>query len=280
MKYRFTYEITSNCNYKCDYCCAYKDEQYSDLNTINNIIYFFKQLNDLGTTDYIEIQLFGGECTLHPNFIYIIEELSKLNKIKFILFTNLSSDLNIYKQFCEIANNKIHNISVSYHYNHCSTKEFINKIDYLLNNYNVIVKANCMLANNRYTEDDYINIFSQFINNKNFKISLFPILQSNVYDNVEPSYDNIIENKNKEVQLHIDKNTINTRYNSYCDSYITNAFISSDGILNRCFQYKSSFRLNLNERENIINKYKNICKLKFKCYIKICYEFANWSEID
>lgn len=278
MRYRFTYEITSNCNYKCDYCIAYKDEQYSDLNTINNIIYFFNQLNNLNTTDSIEIQLFGGECTLHPNFIYIIEELSKLNKVKFILFTNLSSDLNIYKQFCEIASNKINNISVSYHYNHCSTKEFINKIGYILNNYNVIVKAHCMLAKDRYTEDDYINIFTQFINNKKFKISLFPILQSNVCDNVEPSYDNIIENKNKELQLHIDKDTVNTRYNSYCDSYITNAFISSDGILNRCFQYKSSFRLNLNERENIINKYIMLCKLKMKCDNKFCCYGAQWKN--
>lgn len=68
--------------------------------------------------------------------------------------------------------------------------------------------------------------------------------------------------------------------NRYCDSYISNAFISSNGILSKCFQYRNSFNLNLCEKENIIDKYKNICKLKFKCYIKTCYEFANWSEID
>lgn len=32
MNYDFTYEVTTNCNYKCDYCVVCKDEKYSDIN--------------------------------------------------------------------------------------------------------------------------------------------------------------------------------------------------------------------------------------------------------
>ena len=34
MIYRFTYEVTSNYNYKCDYCYTYKNEEFPDLYTI------------------------------------------------------------------------------------------------------------------------------------------------------------------------------------------------------------------------------------------------------
>jgi organic radical activating enzyme len=275
MIYGFTYEVTSNCNYKCDYCYTYKNEEFSDLYTINKILEFFRLLSANDVNDTIQIQLFGGECTLHPHFIYIVEELSKLPNVKFILFTNFSADLDLYKQFCEIAKDHIWNISPSFHYHHISTEEFLYKLRYLVNNYDVNYNIACSLAKNRYTEEEYINIFSEFKNNKNITLSLFPLIKPNLEDFTAVKH-NI--NKNNNINIIIDKNTLNKRYHQYCDCYITNAYINSKGILSPCFQYLDICGMNLLTTNKILNYYKILTRLKFTCNKPYCYRYTDWVD--
>ena len=278
MIYRFTYEVTSNCNYKCDYCGTYKDEEYSDIYTINKIIGFFKLLSADNIDNTIEIQLFGGECTLHPHFIYIVEELSKLSNVELILFTNFSADLDLYKQFCEIAKGHIHNISPSFHYNHINTEEFLNKLRYITNNYDINIDVGCMLSKGRYTEEEYINIFSEFKNNKNVTLSLFPILKANLEDFKAVKHNTSNNKDENNINIVIDKNTLNKRYNKNCDCYITNAFINSKGILSPCFQYRDIISLNLLTANKALNYYKVLNKLRFTCNKLFCYRYTNWVD--
>ena len=54
MKYGFTYEITTNCNYYCDYCDIANKEEYASINTVNNVIKFLTYIyNNMSDNDTI-----------------------------------------------------------------------------------------------------------------------------------------------------------------------------------------------------------------------------------
>ena len=64
--YGFTYEITANCNYHCEYCGTFRiGEKISDINVIDNVLYFLNQVyNNLDDTDTLTIQIMA---TIIPN---------------------------------------------------------------------------------------------------------------------------------------------------------------------------------------------------------------------
>lgn len=80
------------------------------------------------------------------------------------------------------------------------------------------------------------------------------------------------------INIVIDKNTLNKRYNKNCDCYITNAFINSKGILSPCFQYRNIISLNLLTANKTLNYYKVLNKLRFTCNKLFCYRYTNWVD--
>ena len=82
--------IIDSCNYSCEYC-------YNDLPRTNkkidlNKLYFFiseillKKLNK----KYIQLELIGGEPTLHPDLIDFCEKISHIPNIFTTIYTNFS----------------------------------------------------------------------------------------------------------------------------------------------------------------------------------------------
>lgn len=71
-----------------------------------------------------EMDLFGGEPTLHPEFLYIINELSNMEKCKLIeIKTNLSKPLHFLEKV--FVSEKVR-LAASYHAEYCN-QEFIDK---------------------------------------------------------------------------------------------------------------------------------------------------------
>lgn len=276
--YGFTYEITANCNYHCEYCDTFRiGEKISDINVIDNVLYFLNQVyNNLDDTDTLTIQIMGGEPTVHPLFEYFMTELCKLRNIKLILFTNFSADLELYDRLCNIFPINT-DFSISYHQNHITLEEYLYKLDCLINKYtNVIFHPQIMLGENRKTVEEIMNIFSKYQSFKNFEMSIFPILSTNFKPLKEPekvTKDKIINN----IEVNYDRNTQNQYYNKFVNCYATNAFINPFGILSNCYANRDKLTIDLNKnKEDCLNRYLKFSTLKIKCNNKFCYYGAQW----
>ena len=279
MKYGFTYEITTNCNYYCDYCDIANKEEYSSINTVNNVIKFLTYIyNNMSDNDTMRIQIMGGEPTVHPHFEYFVNEIYKLKNIKLIIITNFSADVELYDRLCN--NNTLKDLTwyLSYHENHISLEEYMHKFDYLINKYpNIKFSPQCMLANDRKTTEEIINIFSKYNNYTNFMLSIFPIITTRVnYNNTSNInlLDEEVVNKS-DLNMTTDKNTRNSDQDKNINCLIENSYIKSNGHLSLCFSYKDKTLLDLNS-ENVIKKFDIIRRMNLKCYKITCYFKANW----
>lgn len=92
----FGWDITDWCNYKCDYCSAREDH----VDKFDRKRYRKTQLPiQLRVIKYdFDIELGGGEPTIHPYFKEIVEQLDANQYCRQILLnTNLSRSLRFYK---------------------------------------------------------------------------------------------------------------------------------------------------------------------------------------
>ena len=120
----FGWFLVDWCNYKCTYCSVAnrlrdtysKEESHSKYKLV---------LERLDRTDSsFDMDIYGGEPTLHPNFNEILERLSNINLCRTIeVKTNLSRSVEFYKNM--FAHDKI-SISASYHFEYHS-QAFIDK---------------------------------------------------------------------------------------------------------------------------------------------------------
>jgi len=117
-----TWEVTGNCTYDCRYCTLhYKEPYHYPLETL-------KLINDLSKNKNIILTLFGGEPTLHPDFLRILEELDP--KIDLGVFTNLSKGLSYFEKVLEIRPDL--KFETSYHPSQTDLKKYLETIEYLV----------------------------------------------------------------------------------------------------------------------------------------------------
>lgn len=114
--YGITWEVTSNCNFKCRYCALNRDEPPQDTKKIVNFI------NKLNKKTPVMATLFGGEPTNHPDILEIIENL----ECEIKLFTNLSKNLSFYEEVLRLKP-KTH-IETTYHNDRKNFEEFFYKV--------------------------------------------------------------------------------------------------------------------------------------------------------
>lgn len=132
--YYIHWDVTRNCNFKCEYCCTHDNTEPSlRSDKIKHIIRFFDFIKTNYKKDLV-ISLFGGEPTLHPHFYWIVGKLGNYEEIQ--LQTNLSRSLNWWKNLSDIRNDMI--IIPSYHHNKISEKNFIEKIYFLKDNFKYV----------------------------------------------------------------------------------------------------------------------------------------------
>ena len=109
----FGWFLVDWCNYNCSYCCTggAQSEQFSKAKSPSRYNLVLHRLRNV-TTDF-EVDLYGGEPTLHPEFHYILEQFAEMDRCKLIeIKTNLSRPLPFLRK---VFQHKKVRLSASYH---------------------------------------------------------------------------------------------------------------------------------------------------------------------
>lgn len=256
--YIFKWALTTNCTYSCPFCIQHDSETFSNKNLYSKVLSFFYELSKLDDTESIRIILFGGECTIHPDFLDIVNFLITIPKVKLSIFTNLSSDIQLYQHFCDITSSKLLDFLITYHEEFVDINEFKNKLNVLLNTYDVEFCLFCMVGKYHKTENELLNIFKNFLKYSSFKLLFAPI----VGDNYKINNDG----KNNTNNVYRLINNKNIRYNKYCTNYYEiESFINSKCILFPCQMVQTNWKIDIPISKNPAKTFYVLKQLKIKC---------------
>ena len=280
--------IIDNCNYSCQYC--YNVKPYSnamlDLNQLYDYICF---INTYYPSKYIQLELIGGEPTLHPDLLDFCEKIKKLNNILIKIFTNLSLNIDNYIKL--LSNDII--LIASWHslHNDNININFIDKIIKLSSNYKTQLEVRIMFE--IFNSENAIYVAKQLINYlepMQFDLSyifdahtndLLPYTDVQIHAFNNFHNENNIRSNRKEFFIQYTDNSIDikTFTDMFCNKsysfkrWLCNAgknslFINYDGLVYPCVEY--SFDKN-NSVFSLYNKLlykqykfkKNICKIDY-----------------
>jgi len=206
------WDITTKCNYNCNYCYAKLDyskennwQNESKIKDINNIITSLRF-----STLPVFLGLLGGEPTESKNYFYILEEIQ--NKIlprhkdnRLYITTNLNQDITYWEKHPKIKNTFI---LCSFHPEYFKNlteeriKLFIEKLEYL-NKY-FKVKVNIML-DPKY--DNITNEWLKYLPNISKEIIIHPHIiypDGNPHNDLQKLYKTSL-NKYQEIYKYMDK---------------------------------------------------------------------------
>jgi len=175
LTYSYWY-VTGICNYECDYCDIFHDEQIQEWETKEKIVEFF---NWLGTKKQQKVLLYGGEPTIDPDFPKIIEGLNDYVRV----FTNLSKPLDYWKDIIKIRNDMT--VSISYHIHKCNDTEFLKKIKFLVEESDVNKVRVKIMGDSRYIQEsqDLFSFYKKLYDDKRYECYIdlvFPNTQGDI----------------------------------------------------------------------------------------------------
>lgn len=271
------WDITTVCNYKCNYCYALLD--YDKKNKWNketkkeiiDIIIKSLQLRSLP----VFLGLLGGEPTLSKYYFYILEQLEKkvlgkFNNDRLYITTNLTRNLNWWKEHPKLNKTFILASFHSQYHNKNTIKNFIEKLLYLKDYFKI--KLNIML-DEKY-EKTLWNLFPYLENLKKNNIIIHPHIiypEGSPFLNPSESYKKFKEffdlqdpeyifNNKKLTDYEVFSQNLHRFKNWHC--YQNNFEISLDGKVSRIC-WDKEFNL-----KNDIFYFKKIKKIKPKKCIK------------
>jgi organic radical activating enzyme len=170
--------LTYLCNFNCYYCpYRYTNSKHIIKKLSNNIVFinitkvinFLKILDSVYKGPPIYVRLLGGEPTLHPRLIQLIEELNKYDFInEIILGTNVSKSKYYYKQILQMS--KKNKIEFSYHPSNYTIDYYVDLFKYLINNnFEKQITVNFDFDTNN---KNIYNIYNTFYNILKLKINV------------------------------------------------------------------------------------------------------------
>ncbi|TXJ35243.1 radical SAM protein [Brachyspira pilosicoli] len=198
--------ITSYCNYQCSYCCAEmppvnNNAAFIDYETIINVIDRFFLFNK---NEYFII-LTGGEPTIHPQFLDILNYLNNTyidKEIYLSIITNGARSVEYYKNVFENTNNLKFLLRMSIHLEYAKI-EHIKDIIILANQLNKNILINLML--HPILKEERENVYNELLKlrkNYKFDISFDELQEGDNFDKLDRRYTiddfNWIDKINKE----------------------------------------------------------------------------------
>jgi len=147
MRKNIEWLLTEKCNFNCSYCGLYNNKKNPSMcsKELEVFLDFVEEKQDEG---FGELFIFGGEPTVHPDFIEIINKINKRD-IKYIIQTNLSD-----KAVRVLLNSNPKKINISVHPEQQSLNKYIKNIRVMLQHNwsqlksNSIYKSGCNPINN------------------------------------------------------------------------------------------------------------------------------------
>ena len=156
-----TWSLLTACNYTCRYCYV-RGNGVSKKETDEAVISFIRSAPQKEK----EVTLFGGEPTIHPRIMDIVESLVGFSKVH--IFTNLSLKDDMMKR---LAKNQVH-FSVSYHPDIIDALTFIKKFDKLIEFRGNVDFVNVMMVQECQSQEE---IVCEYLRNYQIRHRLLPI---------------------------------------------------------------------------------------------------------
>jgi MoaA/NifB/PqqE/SkfB family radical SAM enzyme len=294
---RLQWSITNRCNYCCDYCNVYNQhDPIIDYSKWGPIVHF---INNIATKRDVDLRIFGGEPTIHPDIVNILHAIKILNPI--LIWTNLSRSLDFLEL---LIRNKKFRFRCTFHPNYSDVYEFMSKLQLLLDRGNDVF-VNSMISP-EYPEIgfDCYNEIKKLKQYPNFNCSLDKIhyqdetnfnqqdqlkFDAEQEKHTDRGYYIKVREDGVEKIISIPYNQIiekdlNNFYMYKCYTGPNSIYIDSNGDIYRCFTYKNSGKfpiLNLlkDSFEDYIKFFKNpnLCLLK-KCYCELDIKKEKFNE--
>ena len=156
----FTWDLNTNCQYRCDYCYAY---EMLTKKFIEKYRYIYKDVIkrlSLKSIGKFKVELVGGEPMLHPDIYDVVSQLKKIkNCICISMNTNLVKDVKYYQMFDEEKYKDLE-FSASFH------PQYNKKIDKFFKKIKIIntFKYTQLVVNmNVINNDKYIPLYQKLI---------------------------------------------------------------------------------------------------------------------
>ena len=143
----FSWDLVDVCNYRCSYCSAeHFLKKQIDTTKLQSYKQVVKQLS-LNRIPKFNVELLGGEPTLHPDLLEIVKGLNSIkNCLKIELVTNFSRSLDYYQQFDVPECSKLQ-ITPSYHPEYFKTS-FVDKCVVIRDAKHITICPNINLSDN------------------------------------------------------------------------------------------------------------------------------------
>ena len=121
--------ICDSCNFNCKYCYNEKPRTGIQLD-LNNLFDYICFLRD-NINQCIEINILGGEPTLHNDFVSFCKKISHIDKVSILIYSNCSQSKLYYERLLNLNNIRF---DLSYHtLNGKRNDNYIKNIIYLAN---------------------------------------------------------------------------------------------------------------------------------------------------
>lgn len=283
--------VIDNCNYNCSYC--YNKKPYTGKTLKFEQLYkLIKFIIDTYNNKYIQLELIGGEPTIHPALIDFCDKLKPLSNVRVKIFTNLSADIDVYEKL--LSNGKLTLIS-SWHSlrNDKYNIKFIEKIIRLLNTNRKQIEVRVMYEyDNTQTAIEVANRILPYADPMLFDLSYIfdpKTRDSSLYSYSSEQINSFnafhlqhkVRTNRKEfyVQYSDGSTDIKTYNDMFCNKsnqfkrWLCNAgknslFINYDGITYPCAEYNGNANLSLFDiyKPNTYVNYKfkpQLCKVDF-----------------
>lgn len=272
-----TWEVTGNCTFDCRYCVLhYKDPIVYPQETIDLI-------NDLSNRKNLILTLFGGEPTLHPDFLKILGSLN--SNIKLGVFSNLSKGVSYFAKVLKLRPDLI--FETSYHPSQTNLESYCETLQYLVDH-----GANLDVAFMYDTTCD--NLRETYARLESICPSISPYMIDNPDVTRPPDEKWFIDNtrrtrkiditykENGEIKQRTESigymwaNQLNNFKLYRCDCGKSNFYISSQGGVYPCLDYKKN---DLGEFFSVYDDYSEDLERVLKEGV-ICKSSICTSEID
>ena len=285
--------IEDNCNYNCSYCYNIKPYTKIQLNLIK-LYKYIQYIKQKYPTKYIQLELIGGEPTLHPDLLDFCKKVSNIDNILIKIFTNLSASILLYNS---LLINKNIILIASWHSlkNDLLNINYITKIIQLLKKYKNQIEVRIMYE--IFNTKNALNVANEILpysNNMLFDLSFLfnpnsKLPENTIFEYTKQQLNNFnifhnqhnIRSNRKEFLIRYNDNTeelktftdmfCNKSYNFkrwLCNAGKNSLYIDYDGSVYPCVEYSCDNKkpiFNINNSLSYLNyKFKPIlCKLEF-----------------
>jgi len=268
--------LTNNCNYKCNYCGVWKDEEiYPHMKAVEYI-------NHINNHKNVDTVLFGGEPLIHPNILQITADLESDIRI----CTNLGRSLRFLEELSSVNSNL--KIIASLHLHKADLIEFANKIEFACKNFKFVklkIKYDPTVKLQSKKVWEYFKAYEKLYDNMKVYLDMvyhpdFPITKGDLKFFDSQQNDDRFYIRTEEIDKFLSYNEIRRMFDGFPNYYgyqcycgKSGLFINSNGDVSYCQTKKNKGQIIFNI--NNIDDYTDydyllinpiICDMNEPCY--------------